>query len=88
MPNPSSDANDRELDLCAEQAVVDAAYGHLARMRARAEKLAAEMAGTDPDLDWALTRRVKALAETPRALCFGRTDSAGGDTWYVGRRHV
>ena len=88
MPNPSSDANDRESDLSAEQAVVDAAYEHLARMRARAEKLAAEMAGTDPDLDWALTRRAKALAETPRALCFGRTDSAGGDTWYVGRRHV
>ena len=75
-------------DLEAEQKVVDAAYEHLARMRAKAERLLAEMTGVDPDLDWALARRVKALSAPRRALCFGRTDATGGTTWYIGRRHV
>lgn len=78
----------QQADLAAEQAVVDAAYAHLERMRAKAERLAAEMRGTDPDLDWALARRARALAASPRPLCFGRTDSADGTTWYIGRRHV
>jgi DNA helicase IV len=78
----------RLTDLGAEQAVVDNAYAHLEKMRARAEKLLAEMGRADPDLEWALVRRVKALATTPRSLCFGRTDALDGTTWYIGRRHV
>jgi DNA helicase IV len=75
-------------DLAAEQAYIDDAYAHLTRMRIRAEDLLASMKGADPDLEWALLRRVRALADNRRALCFGRIDSASGDTWYVGRRHV
>jgi DNA helicase IV len=75
-------------DLPAEQRYIDEAYGHLARMRVRAEDLLASMKGADPDLEWALLRRVRALGDNPRALCFGRLDAEGGETWYVGRRHV
>ena len=78
----------RTSDLEVEQAVVDAAYEHLARMRVKAERLLAEMTGVDVDLDWALARRAKALRPTTRALCFGRTDSTDATTWYIGRRHV
>jgi DNA helicase IV len=46
------------------------------------------MKGVDPDLEWALTRRARALSSTNRALCFGRTDATDGTTWYIGRRHV
>ncbi len=42
----------RTSDLEVEQAVVDAAYEHLARMRVKAERLLAEMTGVDVDLDW------------------------------------
>jgi DNA helicase IV len=75
-------------DLVDEQAYIDGAYAHLVRMRSRAEDLLAAMKGADPDLEWALLRRVRALADQPRALCFGRIDAADGQTWYVGRRHV
>ncbi len=75
-------------DLSDEQAYIDRAYTHLARMRTRADELLASMKGADPDLEWALLRRVRALADNPRALCFGRIDHDGGVTWYVGRRHV
>lgn len=75
-------------DLEAEQAYIDRAYGHLERMRRRAEGLLGSMKGADPDLEWALARRVRALADNPRALCFGRIDGRDGETWYVGRRHV
>jgi DNA helicase IV len=78
----------RAADLQAEQALVDAAYEHLGRMRVKAERLLAEMKGADPDLEWSLTRRAHALSSTTRALCFGRTDSTDGSTWYIGRRHV
>jgi len=57
-------------------------------MRDRAETLLASMKGVDPDLEWALLRRVRSLRDNPRALCFGRLDASNGDTWYVGRRHV
>ncbi|MCU4187326.1 AAA family ATPase [Acidiferrimicrobium sp. IK] len=77
-----------DADLTGEQAYLDAAYEQLARMRARSEHLLHTMAGTDPDLEWALLRRVRALADTPRALCFGRIDAGNGETWYIGRRHV
>jgi DNA helicase IV len=75
-------------DIEQEQAYIDAAYGELARMRDRAERLLEEMQRTDPDLDWALLRRIRALREEPRALCFGRLDGRDGTVWYVGRRHV
>ncbi len=75
-------------DLEREQSYIDAAHEHLIRMRARAEHLLSTVGGDDPDLEWALVRRVRALAESPRALCFGRTDAGDGTTWYVGRRHV
>lgn len=68
--------------------MVDAAYRHLARMRAKTERLLREMRGADPDLEWALLRRARALAPSSRPLCFGRTDAADGQTWYIGRRHV
>jgi DNA helicase IV len=75
-------------DLEHEQAYIDRAYDHLARMRVRAEELVGSMKGVDLDLDWALARRVRALADDPRALCFGRIDDDEGATWYIGRRHV
>ncbi|HLI02485.1 MAG TPA: ATP-binding domain-containing protein [Acidimicrobiales bacterium] len=75
-------------DLSTEQAYIDRAYAQLTRMRARAEHLLSSMKGADPDLEWALLRRVRALADTNRALCFGRIDHGDGVTWYVGRRHV
>ncbi|HSS09238.1 MAG TPA: AAA family ATPase [Acidimicrobiales bacterium] len=75
-------------DLNDEQAYIDRAYGQLERMRARAEELLASMKGVDPDLEWALLRRVQALADNPRALCFGRIDDEEGASWYVGRRHI
>ena len=75
-------------DLEHEQRYIDHAYRCLDRMRARSEELLAAMKGADPDLEWALGRRVRALADNPRALCFGRIDAEGGRVWYIGRRHV
>lgn len=74
--------------LPEEQARIDLAYAELARMRARAEQLLESVDGLDPDLQWNLLRRVRALRDDPRALCFGRLDTGAGETWYVGRRHV
>ena len=88
MPSSTQSDETRVVDLDAEQAVVDGAYKQLGRMRAKTERLLTEMKGVDPDLEWALTRRAKALSSTNRALCFGRTDAADGTTWYIGRRHV
>ena len=75
-------------DLEAEQAHLDRAHAELGRMRSRAESLLASAGGADPDLEWALVRRVRALADSPRALCFGRIDGSDGSSWHVGRRHV
>jgi DNA helicase IV len=75
-------------DLQEEQEHLDRAHRELARMRARAEHLLTTMKGTDLDLEWALLKRVRALADSPRALCFGRIDHAGGPSWHIGRRHV
>ena len=75
-------------DTETEQRYIDDAYHWLARMRSRSQELLEAMKGADPDLEWALTRRVRALADTPRALCFGRIDEQGGASWYIGRRHV
>jgi hypothetical protein len=73
-------------DLEEEQRYIDHAYRCLERMRARSEELLASMKGADPDLEWALARRVRALANNPRALCFGRIDGEQEATWYIGRR--
>jgi DNA helicase IV len=74
--------------LSDEQAHIDRSYAELTRMRARAEELLESMRGVDPDLEWSLLRRVRALREDPRALCFGRLDTEAGESWYIGRRHV
>ena len=75
-----------DAELEAEQAYVDHAYACLSRMRDRAAALVGQ--SEDPDLEWALERRVRLLTDTGRPLCFGRIDDAGGDRWYIGRRHV
>jgi DNA helicase IV len=75
-------------DLDDEQRHLERAHQELARMRNRAEHLLTTMKGADPDLEWALLRRVKALADSPRALCFGRIDHEDGASWHIGRRHV
>ena len=83
-----SDAGPDELDV--EQRAIDVAYACLRQMRARAEELEAEWGGAnaDPDLRRALAHRVRVLADSNRALCFGRIDHDDGQRWYVGRRHV
>ena len=61
-------------ELTAEQAYVDDAYRCLDWMRERATDL---LGGTDPkeiDLVHALRRRVRALTDGGRPLCFGRID--------------
>jgi DNA helicase IV len=75
-------------DLDDEQRHLERAHEELARMRSRAEHLLTTMKGADPDLEWALLRRVRALVDSPRALCFGRIDHEDGPSWHVGRRHV
>src|SRR3954451_1409821 len=89
------DGGDAAGGVAAEQRYIDLAYGFLDAMRDRAVRLFEEYRGTDPDLEHALARRIHLLRDTGRALCFGRLDAAGdpgqetgGDTWYVGRRHV
>jgi len=77
--------------LTAEQAYLAAARSHLARMRERTLGLAVQ--GGDPVsaeyLAATLHRRARSLVDDPStALFFGRTDHAGGERWYVGRRHV
>ncbi|MGH9062745.1 MAG: hypothetical protein ACRD0L_01985, partial [Acidimicrobiales bacterium] len=61
-------------ELAREQAHIDRAYAELARMRERTTRLLGESG--DPDLEWALARRVALLADTGRPLCFGRIDTA------------
>jgi DNA helicase IV len=78
-------------ELLREQAALDRAYDELAAMRARAQGLLADLRAAgqpDPDLEFALARRLKLLADTGRPLCFGRIDGEDGTTWYLGRRHV
>jgi len=56
-------------------------------MHARTTKLLEE-APNDPDLIASLTRRANQLTDNGRALCFGRIDTAKGESWHIGRRHV
>ena len=81
-------------ELALEQAYLDRAYAHLARMRARTKQAAADHRVGRPG------RRLGHRPGPPPApgsaaldtevdgLTFGRLDAEDGDTWYVGRRHV
>jgi DNA helicase IV len=80
-------------DLDAEQAYVDGAYRCLAAMRERtrhATEIADNAAqAVDSAIAQAhLAHRLESLADDVPGLSFGRLDGDGGDTWYVGRRHV
>ena len=77
-----------------EQAYLDRAYAHLARMRARTEaghrdrrqRRPGGRLGHRPGAP--ATRRLRSLDTEVDGLAFGRLDAEDGDTWYVGRRHV
>ncbi|MGI8793605.1 MAG: HelD family protein [Acidimicrobiales bacterium] len=73
-------------ELDAEQAHIDRSYACLERMRARTTRLLAD-APEDPDLLNTLRRRVEALTDGGRPLCFGRIDTTD-ETFHIGRRHV
>jgi DNA helicase IV len=78
-------------EVAAEQAYLEAAQRALRAMRIRAEALLGELVGAgQPDLEYvaALSRRVTALADSPRPLLFGRIDEGAGPAWHIGRRHV
>ncbi|HEX2849642.1 MAG TPA: AAA family ATPase [Acidimicrobiales bacterium] len=80
--------DDVDAELESEQAHLDFAYECLDFMRRRAEYLLTTVNETDLDHVVALKRRINQLADTGRALCFGRIDTDDGDTWHIGRRHV
>jgi DNA helicase IV len=80
-------------ELPAEQAYLDRAYEHLARMRARTRAAASITESAAQAVDSAiarahLERRLRSLDTEVDGLTFGRLDAETGDTWYVGRRHV
>lgn len=74
-------------ELDREQAHIHRAYECLDAMRERAVRLLAS-APEDPDLQATLKRRVFQLGDIARPLCFGRLDTAEGESWHIGRRHV
>lgn len=78
-------------ELDRERAYLDTARDALARMRERTESL--EVKAADPIaaayLARALYYRAESLRDDPgTTLFFGRLDCAGGERWYIGRRHV
>jgi DNA helicase IV len=80
-------------DLPVEQAYLDRAYEHLARMRARTRSAASIAQSAAGAVDSAvaqahLVRRLRCLDPDVDGLIFGRLDAESGETWYVGRRHV
>jgi DNA helicase IV len=81
-------------DLPAEQAYLDRAHDHLATMATAATRLAdglrvAARTDVDASINEYVLRRYRAALDIGAAtLCFGRIDEAGGDRWYIGRRHV
>ena len=82
-------------DLEAEQAYIVAAYDHLAAMQGRTsvvfEKALDDARRGDVNADAQAMHLGKRLAQLDvggLALCFGRIDEEGLDTFYVGRRHV
>ena len=82
------EVDDAEFE--AEQAYIDGAYACLAAMRERVAGLEVPAADQVTREDWerSLARRLSSLSDSGRPLCFGRIDESGGDTWYIGRRHV
>jgi DNA helicase IV len=80
-------------DLALEQAYLDRAYAHLARMRERTKQAAAITESAAQAVDSAIAQahlhaRLRTLDTEVDGLTFGRLDAEAGDTWYVGRRHV
>lgn len=80
-------------DVPVEQAYLDRAYEHLARMRARTRAAASIAESAAQAVDSAivqahLERRLRSLDTDVDGLSFGRLDAETGERWYVGRRHV
>ena len=80
-------------DLALEQAYLDRAYAHLARMRARTKEAASLTDSAAQAVDSAIAQahlnaRLRTLDTEVDGLTFGRLDADDGDVWYVGRRHV
>jgi DNA helicase IV len=80
-------------DRPLEQAYLDRAYAHLARMRARTKEAASLKDSAAQGVDWAIAQahlnaRLRTLDTEVDGLTFGRLDADDGDVWYVGRRHV
>jgi DNA helicase IV len=80
-------------ELAVEQAYLDRAYTHLARMRARTQRATEVADNAAQEVDSAIAKahlnaRLRSLDTEVDGLAFGRLDEETGDTWYVGRRHV
>ena len=80
-------------ELSIEQAYLDHAYEHLARMRDRTAQAASIESSAAGAVDSAVAQmhlraRLRTLEVDVDGLSFGRLDAEDGDTWYVGRRHV
>jgi DNA helicase IV len=80
-------------ELPLEQAYLERAYEHLARMRERTRAATAIQSSAAQEVDSAIAQahlkaRLRSLDTEVDGLAFGRLDAEGGDTWYVGRRHV
>ena len=80
-------------DQPLEQAYLDRAYRHLARMRDRTRAATSIEESAAGAVDSAIAQahlkaRLRSLDTEVDGLAFGRLDADDGDTWYVGRRHV
>jgi DNA helicase IV len=80
-------------ELPLEQAHLDQAYAHLARMRARTQAAVGITDSAAQAVDSAVAQahlraRLRTLDTEVDGLTFGRLDGEAGETWYVGRRHV
>ena len=90
---PMTGASATHPELPVEQAYLDRAYAHLARMRSRTKQATeiADNAAQEVDSVIAkahLNARLRSLDTDVDGLAFGRLDAEDGHTWYVGRRHV
>ena len=70
-------------ELAAEQAHIDHAYACLDSMHARASALLHATDAKELDLVHALRRRVRALTDSGRALCFGRIDLDTSESFHI-----
>jgi DNA helicase IV len=80
-------------ELPLEQAYLDRAYAHLARMRVRTRHATDVADNAAQEVDSAIAKahlraRLRSLDTEVDGLAFGRLDAEDGSTWYVGRRHV